>query len=193
MPPLPALPLWLWRRAGRPARVAIVLLAAAAVLGFGGFLVQATGVREDARRDAAANRVRAEQRLRADQAPRQGRAALASDLQPALERAINRDVGARLPRFGPAVTSCRRITPVDTGGVPLPLPATAAYFKCFAVQKTQQTAAATLQTGYGFRARADLRTLAFAWCKLNPRPIHADQEEFLTVRLSAECAPPSAG
>ena len=90
------------------------------------------------------------------------------------------------------MTSCRRITPVDTAGAPLPLPASDAYFTCFAVQKTQKTAAATLQTGYGFRARANLRTLAFAWCKLNPRPIHADQEEFLTVRLSDECVPPRA-
>ena len=43
MPSLPALPMWLWRRAGRPLRVAIVVLAALAALGFGGFLVQATG------------------------------------------------------------------------------------------------------------------------------------------------------
>jgi len=192
MPSLPALPLWLWRRAGRRLRVVVVVLAAAAALGLAGFLLHAPGVREHARRDAATSRERAAQRLRADQAPRHGRAGRASELQPALEHAIDRDVGARLPRFGAAVTSCRRITPVDSAGSPLPLPASDAYFKCFAVRKTRETVAATLQLGYGFRARADLRTLAFAWCKLNPRPIHPDQEEFLSVPLSDECAPPQA-
>jgi hypothetical protein len=45
------------------------------------------------------------------------------------------------------------------------------------------------ETGYRFRARADLRRRTFARCKLNPRPIHPDQEEFVSVPLSEECSP----
>lgn len=37
-----------------------------------------------------------------------------------------------------------------------------------------------------------LRTRAFAWCTLNPRPIYADQEEFIRVPLSRECVPPAS-
>ncbi len=83
-----------------------------------------------------------------------------------------------------------RVTPVDSSGKAIQLPASDAYFTCFAVAKTTETGAARLQTGYRFRARASLSTLRFSWCKLNPRPIHADQEEFIRVELSGECVPP---
>lgn len=192
MPSLAALPAWLWRRAPRSARLAVAGLAVVGAAGLAAMLVHGAGVRDGERRETAAFRTRAEARLRADQAPRHGRAPTARALPAALERAIGRDVVRR--RLGPGmpVTSCRRVRPVDAAGTPLALPATDAYFTCFAVLRTGETGAATLQTGYGFRARANLATHAFAWCKLNPRPIHADQEEFIRVALSRECVPPES-
>jgi len=191
MPSLAGLPAWLWRRAPGWARMALVGIAVLAVAGVAAFLVRGASAREDERREVAAFRARAEARVRADQAPRRGRAATAGALPAALERAIGRDVVGR--RLGPGTpdTSCRRVRPVDAAGRPLALPAADAYFTCFAVLRTGETSAATLQTGFGFRARANLQTLAFAWCKLNPRPIHADQEEFIRVALPEACVPPT--
>jgi hypothetical protein len=190
MPSFAALPLWLWRRTGRRSRVAVVVLAAAGAFGLAALVLDGTGVREDVRRQTASHRLRAEERLRADQAPRRGRAATLASLPEALEQAIDRDAMRRLPRLRSPVTSCRRVAPVDWTGKAIELPASDAYFTCFAVGRTTETGAARLQTGYGFRARANLDTLHFSWCKLNPRPIHADQEEFIRVELSEECVPP---
>lgn len=190
MPSFAALPLWLWRRMRRGVRLVAVVLAAAGVAGLVALVVNGAGAREDIRRQTASYRLHAEERLRADQAPRHGRAAALASLPKALERAIDRDVVRRLPRLGPPETGCRRVRPVDATGKALQLRRRDAYFTCFAVGKTTDTGAATLQTGYHFRARADLITLRFSWCKLNPRPIHADQEEFIRVALSEECVPP---
>ena len=189
MPSLAALPRWLWRRASRPLRLIIVAVAGLAVAALALLVVSAVGLSEDQRRETASYRARAEERLRADQAPRHGGAPAGTNLVTALQAAIDRDVRERLPRFGPPVTTCRRVRPVDAAGRPLDLPASDAYFTCFAVQRTDETIAATLDTGYGFRAKADLEARTFAWCKLNPRPIHADQEEFIRVELSRECVP----
>lgn len=189
LPSLAGLPAWLWRRASRPARIAVIAAAVLAALALAALVVSAVGLREDADRESAAYRARAEARLRADQAPRHGRAAAGTNLVAALEGAIDRDVRERLPRFGAPATECRRVRPVDATGRRLDLPPADAYFTCFALQRTNETIAATLQTGYFFRAKADLDTRTFAWCKLNPRPIHADQEEFIRVELSRECVP----
>ena len=190
MPSFAALPSWLWRRAPRPARVAAVLLACAAAVAVVLLLGLGERGREQGRRDAADYRSRAKARLRADQAPRHGTAASVRSLRADLTLAIGADVARRFPRAGTPETACRRVRPVSRAGEPLPLPAADAYFKCFATQATKQTRAARLQTGYAYRARANLETLELAWCKLNPRPIHADQEEFIHVELSPECVPP---
>jgi hypothetical protein len=189
LPSLAGLPAWLWRRASRRARIAVIAGAAFAAAAVVLLVVSGIGLREDAERETASYRARAEQRLRADQAPRHGSAPAGASLVDALEAAIDRDVRERLPRFGPPVTTCRRVEPVDSSGRPLDVPASYAYFTCFAVQRTEDTIAATLDIGYGFRAKADLDAGTFAWCKLNPRPIHADQEEFIRVDLSRECVP----
>ena len=39
-------------------------------------------------------------------------------------------------------------------------------------------------SGYRFKARVVRASGAAAWCKENPRPLHADQEEFVVVPLS---------
>ena len=44
-----------------------------------------------------------------------------------------------------------------------------------------------LVSGYRFRARVINDTGAVAWCKENPQPLHADQEEFVVVPLSKAC------
>src|SRR5215207_9022437 len=121
LPGLLGLPRFVWRRTPRPARIAMVLLAAAAVVGTAiAIPLIASSKRESAaeeRRADAADKARAERRLRADQAPRRGRAAHSprapeaareAAITAALERAITTDARARyragrLP--GPAVKS----------------------------------------------------------------------------------------
>jgi hypothetical protein len=44
-----------------------------------------------------------------------------------------------------------------------------------------------LLLGYRFRGRVELETGSDAWCKENPPPLHADQEEFVKVPVSREC------
>ena len=44
-----------------------------------------------------------------------------------------------------------------------------------------------LVSGYRFKARVVRASGAAAWCKENPRPLHADQEEFVVVPLSRAC------
>ena len=96
---------------------------------------------------------------------------------------------AREVRKDPHVVVVAPAALAAAAGRPLDLPASEAYFTCFTVQRTDETIDATLDTGYGFRAKADLEARTFAWCKLNPRPIHADQEEFIRIELSRECVP----
>jgi hypothetical protein len=44
-----------------------------------------------------------------------------------------------------------------------------------------------LLLGYRFRGRVELKSGSAAWCKENPPPLHADQEEFVKVPVSREC------
>jgi hypothetical protein len=44
-----------------------------------------------------------------------------------------------------------------------------------------------LVLGYRFRGRVELKSGSAAWCKENPPPLHADQEEFVKVPVSREC------
>jgi hypothetical protein len=44
-----------------------------------------------------------------------------------------------------------------------------------------------LLLGYRFRGRVELGTGLAAWCKENPPPLHADQEEFVRVPVSRAC------
>jgi hypothetical protein len=42
--------------------------------------------------------------------------------------------------------------------------------------------------GYRFRGRVELASSRAAWCKQNPRPLHPDTEEFVTVPVSRACS-----
>ena len=44
-----------------------------------------------------------------------------------------------------------------------------------------------LLPGYCFRGRVQLKSGSAAWCRENPPPLHADQEEFVKVPSSREC------
>ena len=44
-----------------------------------------------------------------------------------------------------------------------------------------------LVLGYRFRGRVELKSGSAAWCKENPPPLHADQEEFVKVPVSRDC------
>src|SRR4249920_3797225 len=109
LPGLVGLPGFLWRKTPRPARIALGVLAAAAVAGTVVAIPLITSSKresaaEERRADAAA-KARAERRLRIDQAPHRGRAAGAprtpaaareAAITATLERAITADARARL-------------------------------------------------------------------------------------------------
>jgi hypothetical protein len=197
MPSLVGLPRWFWRRQTRRMRLACVALAIVASAAVVLFIVHGAGVRRDVRDEVARIRESTIARLKADQAPHhvqltaaERRAAASGDAAAVVRVALERVVAADAAKRGGSLRAspaCRRIHPVANDGRPLELPSTDAHYRCFATLRTDQTIAATLQSGYFYRARADLETLRFAWCKLNLRPIHADQEEFITVPVSPEC------
>lgn len=177
--------------------VALVLAVAGCVL-----IAGAGAVREEAQRRAEENVERIRRALAADQRPRHGVVTAASRarhpgvtgaqlVEASLEDAIAADVRKRFveDRADQPVARCERLRPARSDGRPLVLRRGNAYFGCFATVKIDRYAVRNLETGYRFRARADLAAGTFAWCKLNPRPIHPDQEEFISVPLSRECVP----
>src|SRR5215218_5912924 len=78
LPGLLELPRFVWRRIPRPARIALAVLAGAAVVGTAiAIPLIASGKREGAEKERRADAIakaRAERRLRADQKPHRGRA-----------------------------------------------------------------------------------------------------------------------
>lgn len=189
--PLPgflSLPGRLWRILPRAGRVALgALLAAVAVvlaLLVPPALENAGENRENQRRAAAANLERIRLKLVEEQRPR--RATLPLPLRAsALEAAVGTDFERRIRAGdldGPAgETSCRPVEGRQTAG--------ATVFTCLARQGTGSGIYGDrkLVSGYRFRARVVEATGAAAWCKENPQPLHADQEEFVVVPLSKAC------
>ena len=140
--------------------------------------------RENQRRAAAANLERIRLELVEDQRPR--RATLPLPLQLSdLEAAVAADYERRVRAGdldGPAgETICRPVRRAQEAG--------ATVFTCLARQGSSSGVYRDrrLVSGYRFRARLISATGAVAWCKENPQPLHADQEEFVVVPLSKEC------
>ena len=189
--PLPgflSLPGRLWRILPRAGRIALgALLAAVAVvlaLLVPPALDNAGENRENQRRAAAANLERIRLELVEEQRPRRATLPLplrASALEAAVGTDFERPVRAG-DLDGPAgETSCRPVEGRQTAG--------ATVFTCLARQGTGSGIYGDrkLVSGYRFRARVVEATGAAAWCKENPQPLHADQEEFVVVPLSKAC------
>ena len=140
--------------------------------------------RENQRRAAAANLERIRLELVEEQRPRRATLPLPPRAA-ALEAAVGTDFARRVRAGdldGPAgETSCRPVEGRQTAG--------ATVFTCLARQGTGSGVYGDrkLVSGYRFRARVVEATGAAAWCKENPQPLHADQEEFVVVPLSKEC------
>ena len=140
--------------------------------------------RENQRRAEAANLEQIRQNLIASQRPR--RTVLSRPLSAAgLAAAVGADFERRVDAGeleGPAgATTCR---PVE----PQPSPAAIVY-TCVAQRGSEKGVYLdrNLVSGYRFKARVVRASGAAAWCKENPRPLHADQEEFVVVPLSRAC------
>jgi hypothetical protein len=187
-PNLLLLPVRLWRLMPRWGRVAtgalLATLAAAAAILLPIALENAADNRERARQAEAANLAQIRRDLVDSQRPR--RAVLEHPLIRArLEAAIAVDFRQRVEAGhldGPAgPTTCRPVRPQ-------PDPA-AIVFTCVAERGRAKGVYLDrkLVSGYRFKARVVRATGAAAWCKENPRPLHADQEEFVVVPLSRAC------
>jgi hypothetical protein len=211
LPGLLGLPRFVWRRTPRAGRIALVVLAGAAVVGTAiAIPFIATGKREgaaDERRANAAAKARAERRLRADQAPHRGRAAHAprapqaareAAVTTALERAITADARARfragrLP--GPAVKST--VCSADITQLADLQPAArraggAVLDGRAATTVSTRPGGGRFAVGFEFVAAANWRRATFTWCKTNPPPGEkfggARQAE---VPLTRPCVDPS--
>jgi hypothetical protein len=211
LPGLLGLPRFVWRRTPRPARIALVVLAAAAAVGTAiAIPLIASGKREGAaqeRRADALDKARAERRLRADQAPRRDRAAHAprapeaarqAAITAALERAITADARARFRAgtlTGPAVKStvCRADSTQVADLQPAARRAGGAVLVCLAATSvSRRPDGARFAIGFEFLAAANWRRATFTWCKTNPPP----GEKFGGVRraevqLERACVNPS--
>ena len=189
--PLPgflSLPGRLWRILPRAGKVALgaFLVAVAVMLALlvPPALDNAGENRENQRRAAAANLERIRLELVEEQRPRRATLPLPPRAA-ALEAAVGTDFARRVRAGdldGPAgETSCRPVEGRQTAG--------ATVFTCLARQGTGSGVYGDrkLVSGYRFRARVVEATGAAAWCKENPQPLHADQEEFVVVPLSKAC------
>jgi hypothetical protein len=189
--PLPGflgLPGRIWRVLPRAAKLALgAFLAAAGILL--ALLVppaldNAGENRENQRREAAANLERVRLELVEDQRPRWAKLPLPAQAGD-VERVVGTDYERRVRAGdldGPAgATVCRLVEGRQTPGTTV--------FTCLARQgrSTGVYRDRQLVSGYRFRARVINRTGAVAWCKENPQPLHADQEEFVVVPLSKAC------
>jgi hypothetical protein len=182
------LPARLWRLMpswGRFATGALLAaLAAAVAVLLPQALETAADSREDQRRAAAANLEQIRQNLIESQRPR--RAVLERPLTPAaLAGVVGEDFRQRVESGeleGPAgPTTCRPVRPQPER--------VAIVFTCVAERGSEKGVYLDrkLVSGYRFKARVVRATGAAAWCKENPRPLHADQEEFVVVPLSRAC------
>ncbi len=189
--PLPGflgLPGRLWTILPRAGKVALgACLAAVAValaLLVPPALDNAGENRENQRRAAAANLERIRLELVEEQRPRRAILPLPLEVS-SLEAAVSTDFESRVRAGdldGPAgETGCRPVEGRQRPG--------ATVFTCLARQgsSTGVYGDRDLVSGYRFRARVVEATGAAAWCKENPQPLHADQEEFVVVPLSKAC------
>lgn len=187
VPGILRLPARLWRLMpgwGRVATGALLLaLAAAVAVLLPQALETAADNRENERRAAAANLEQIRQDLIESQRPR--RAVLERPTPAALAAVVGEDFKRRVESGdleGPAgPTTCRPVRPQPDRA--------AIVFTCVAERGSEKGVYLDrrLVSGYRFKARVVRATGAAAWCKENPRPLHADQEEFVIVPLSRAC------
>jgi hypothetical protein len=191
-----------WRKLSRPAKRAVVALAAAAVAAIAiaaPFVVRDREAGErDRARAAAQERAASLRSLREDQRPRHATLSpalearvrelggLSSDAAAVLvgarlERAISRDVRARVAagklEGTLAATSCAAVRDRSERG---------ANYNCFALTGRNRVGGRVMESGYRFSARAQLPAGTLAWCKENPRPLHPTSF-VLSVPTSPEC------
>jgi hypothetical protein len=173
LPGLAALPAWLWRRAGRGARIGAGLLLLALI----GFAIALVPSLRDSERDraAATARQRAEQRaelvrrLEAEQRPRVHQGTAAPDSLPARARlmdamtaTITADARSRGDR-GVERTDCERYPrSVDGKGADQRLSQRRGRYLCVAV--TAEFSGGVI--GEQYRALVDFETGRYAFCKV---------------------------
>ena len=189
MPGFLSLPVRGWR-ALSPAGKAVALLIAAALAAFAAVklppaLENSSENAENQRRAIAANRERIRRELVEQQRPRTGVLVAGVPLAQALAGQVSADVRRRVRAGtldGPAgATTCRRVRRSGE-------PPGARVFTCLVEQGERGSFGdREILSGYRFRGRVVLDTRSATWCKENPRPLHGDQEEFVTVALSRAC------
>jgi hypothetical protein len=133
----------------------------------------------------AANRERMRRELVEDQRPRRARLSASAPMAPALAEQVRADARHRAQEGwleGPiGNTACERIT--RTGEDPR-----YATFTCLVERGERGTyRGRDLLIGYRFRGRVELASGRAVWCKENPRPLHPDTEEFVTVPIARAC------
>jgi hypothetical protein len=190
--PLPnflTLPARGWRSLSRRGRM-IVLALAAALLALAVALVppaleNASENEANERAAIAANREQIRRELVEQQRPRRARLSASEPIAPALADQVRADARRRAQAGtldGPIRnTACERIR--RTGEDPR-----YATFTCLVEHGKRGTyRGRDLLIGYRFRGRVELASGRAAWCKENPRPLHPDTEEFVTVPIARAC------
>jgi hypothetical protein len=190
--PLPGfltLPARGWRALSRSGR-ALVLALAAVLVALAAALVppaleNASQNEADERAAIAANRERIRRSLAEQQRPRWAVLPPGGPLAPALAGHVRADAQDRVrdgKLEGPiGRTRCERIT--RTGEDPR-----FATYTCLVERGGRGTyRGRDLLLGYRFRGRVELSSRRAAWCKENPRPLHPDTEEFVTVPVARAC------
>ncbi len=190
--PLPnflTLPARGWRALSRRGK-ALVAVLAVALLALAAALVppaldNASQNEANERAAIAANRERIRRDLAEQQRPRRARLSPSEPIAPALAEHVHADARRRAQAGsldGPIrSTACERIT--RTGEDPR-----YATFTCLVERGERGTyRGRDLLLGYRFRGRVELASGRAAWCKENPRPLHPDTEEFVTVPLARAC------
>lgn len=190
--PLPSfltLPARGWRALSRRGRMLVLALAAGlvalAVVLVPPALDNASENEANERAAIAANRERIRRTLVEQQRPRSTVLPAGDPIAPALAAQVQADARARAREGtldGPiGRTACERIarTGEDPGF---------ATFTCLVERGGRGTyRGRDLLLGYRFRGRVELTSGSAVWCKENPPPLHADQEEFVKVPVSRKC------
>jgi hypothetical protein len=182
------LPARLWQLLPVWGKVAVGGLFAALAVGLAVLLPpaleNAAENRESRRLAEAANLAQIRRELVRDQRPRRATVPLpvsTAGVAAAVGEDFERRVRVRQLEGPAGPTTCRAVSPQRDPG--------ALDFTCIAERGDQRGVYLDreLVSGYRFRGRVDRETGAAAWCKENPRPLHPDQEEFVTVPLSRAC------
>jgi hypothetical protein len=190
--PLPGfltLPARAWRALSRRGRALVLALGAVLVVLAAALVPPAldNASRNEAEERAAiaANRERIRRELVEAQRPRRARLDAGAPIALALAEQVRADARRRVRAGtldGPIrATTCRRIRRTAED----PRYAT---FTCLVEHAGRGTyRGRDLLLGYRFRGRVELTGRRAAWCEENPRPLHPDTEEFVTVPLSRAC------